>query len=66
VADLFRAEAMEHHGGRGAPGDVLRVAPRWTAWLFWLLLASILAGAVAAWVLRVDGDRLITVLLSGG
>jgi hypothetical protein len=66
VADLFRDEAMEHHAGRGAPGDVLRVAPRWTAWLFWAVLVSVVAGGVAAWVVRVDGERLMTVLLGGG
>ena len=41
VADLFRQEALDHHAGRGGPGDVLRVAPRWTGWLFWLVLVSV-------------------------
>ena len=45
---------------------MLRVAPRWTSWLFWLLLLSVAAGLVAAWFVRIDGDRLISVLIGGG
>jgi hypothetical protein len=45
---------------------VLRVAPRWTAWLFWLLLLSVAAGLAAAWFVRIDGERLISVLVGGG
>ena len=65
MSDLFRQEALEHHAGAGA-GDVLRVAPRWTRWLFWLLLASVAAGLAAAWLVRIDGDRLVQVLIGGG
>lgn len=66
MSDLFRSEAVEHHAGRGAPGEVLRVAPRWTTWLYWALLVSVVAGAIAAWFVRIDGERLITLFLGGG
>lgn len=66
MADLFRPEAVEHHAAGGGPGDVLRVAPRWTAWLFWALLVAVVAGLLAAWVVRIDGERLISVLVGGG
>ena len=65
MSDLFRPEALEHHAAKAA-GDVLRVAPRWTAWLFWLLLVSVVAGVAAAWFVRIDGDRLFSVLVGGG
>ena len=63
MRELFRPEALEHHAGRQGPGDVLRVAPRWTAFLYWALLALVAAGLVAAWLVRVDGDRLLRVLV---
>jgi hypothetical protein len=66
VADLFRPEAVEHHTQRGGPGVVLRVAPRWTAWLFWVLLLAVTAGCVAVWFVRVDGERLISLFFAGG
>ncbi|HEX7277234.1 MAG TPA: hypothetical protein VF244_07650 [Acidimicrobiales bacterium] len=66
MADLFRREALDHHTGRGGPGDVLRVAPRWTTWLFWLVVVSSAGAGVAAWFVRIDGERLITVLVGGG
>lgn len=65
MSDLFRQEALEHHAGKRA-GDVLRVAPRWTSWLFWLLLLSVAAGLAVAWFVRIDGERLISVLIGGG
>ena len=66
VADLFRPEAVEHHTGPSAPGDVLRVAPRWTTWLFWTLLVAVIVGLLIAWFVRIDGERLISVFLGGG
>ena len=65
MAELFRPEAVEHHAG-GTPGEVLRVAPRWTGWLFWMLLVAVAAGFVAGWFVRVDGERLISVLVGSG
>lgn len=35
---LFRVEAIEHAKGR-PEGDVLRLAPTWTRWAYWLLAA---------------------------
>lgn len=63
LGDLFRPEAVEYHVRHQGPGEVLRVAPRWTAWLFWILLALLAAGLVAAWLIRVDGDRLLSILI---
>lgn len=65
MSDLFRQEALEHHAGKRA-GEVLRVAPRWTGWLFWLLLGSVVMGLVATWFVRIDGERLLSVLIGGG
>jgi membrane fusion protein (multidrug efflux system) len=42
---LYRREALRHYAtGRRAEGDVIRVAPRWAAWTYWLLLAILVAG----------------------
>jgi multidrug resistance efflux pump len=40
---MYRAEAVEHRSGGGA-GDVLRLAPAWTRWVFWDLLLAAVAG----------------------
>lgn len=41
-AQIFRREAVEHQGaGTQEGGAVLRLAPSWTAWAFWLLLAVV-------------------------
>jgi hypothetical protein len=66
VADLFREEALEHHARFRGPGDVLRLAPPWTSRLYWLLLVLVAVGLAAAWFVRIDGDRLLTVLFGGG
>ncbi|HEX8086459.1 MAG TPA: hypothetical protein VF529_19380 [Solirubrobacteraceae bacterium] len=55
---LFREEAVEYiRRGRGA-GDVVRVAPRWTAVAFWTLLALAIAAVAAAALIDVDRVRL--------
>lgn len=42
---LYRREALTHYAtGRRPQGDVIRVAPRWAAWTYWLLLAILAAG----------------------
>ena len=48
------------------PATSLRVAPGWTGWLFWMLLVAVVAGFVAGWFVRVDGERLISVLVGSG
>jgi hypothetical protein len=64
--DLFRSEALEHHAGRPGGGDVLRLTPRWANRLFWILLVLVLAGLAASWLVRVDGQRLLWILLGRG
>ncbi len=41
VAQLFRREAIAHRAAQSASADVLRIAPRSTAWLFRLLCAAL-------------------------
>jgi hypothetical protein len=43
---LFRQEAVEFHAGHARPGGVLRIDPRWTGWLYWVVLALVVAGVV--------------------
>jgi hypothetical protein len=43
---LFREEALKHHTGARASGDLLRVQPSWTRWTFAFLLL-VFAGAAA-------------------
>lgn len=44
-SQLFRREALRQYasGGR-SQGDLLRVAPRWASWSYWILLAVVAAG----------------------
>jgi hypothetical protein len=46
---MYRAEALEYRAG-GSAGDVLRLAPRWTRWVFWNLVAVVVAALVFALV----------------
>lgn len=66
MSDLFRTEALEHHARRPGSGDVVRLAPRWTNWLFWALLALVVLGLTAGWLVRVDGQRLLWILVGRG
>ena len=43
-----------HSERQSGPGDVLRAAPRWTSWFFYVLLGLVLAALVAASVIEVD------------
>jgi hypothetical protein len=62
---LFREEAVEYiRRGRGA-GDVVRVAPRWTAIAFWTLLAVAIAAVAATVVIDVDRVRLAPAVAQG-
>ncbi len=43
--NLFRDEALRAHiSSRGSDGDLLRISPGWTNWLYWLLVAICLTG----------------------
>jgi hypothetical protein len=41
---LFRQEAVEFHTGQPRPDGVLRIDPPWTRWLYWIVLALVVAG----------------------
>lgn len=41
---LFRQEALEFHAGQPPLGGVLRIDPPWTRWLYWIVLAVVVAG----------------------
>ena len=43
--ELFRAAAWRaHFGGHHSHGDLLRISPGWTNWVYWLLIAVCTAG----------------------
>lgn len=54
INDLFRAEALEAYLSRGKQGDVVRVSPTWVRWIYWPLLALLVAAGVFLVVGRVD------------
>jgi hypothetical protein len=43
---LFRQEALEFQVGRPGQSGVLRANPRWTGWLYWIMLALLVTGVV--------------------
>lgn len=53
-ADLFRAEALEHRARLRGPGDVVRVAPRWTTVAFYALVGLFGAALVAGLTVEID------------
>jgi hypothetical protein len=62
---LFRQEALEFHAGHPRQGRVLRIDSRWTGWLYWIVLALLVAGAVVTATARTSettsGPALINV-----
>lgn len=52
--DIFRAEALEHQARSRGPGDVVRVAPRWTTAAFYGLLGLFVAALIAGLVVEID------------
>jgi len=62
---LFREEALDAKARRGGSGDLLRTSSVWIDRLHWVLLALVVLSAVLAWVVEVDGRRLIDILLVG-
>jgi hypothetical protein len=62
---LFRQEALEFHAGHPQPGGVLRIDRRWTGWLYWIVLALVVAGVVVTVTARTSettqGPALINV-----
>jgi hypothetical protein len=62
---LFRQEALEFQAGRPGQGGVLRIDPPWTRWLYWTVLALLVAGVVVTATARTSettsGPALISV-----
>lgn len=65
MTDLFRREALEHHSRAAERPSTLDV-PRWSTLGYWALLVLVVLGIVASLVVRVDGERLLSVLLGRG
>jgi len=51
---LFRQEALDHHLQSRGEGDVLRIAPGWTRWTYWLLLGMVGAGLLYTLLGHID------------
>ena len=62
---LFRQEALEFQAGRPGEGSVLRADPRWTTWLYWIVLTLVVAGVAVTATARTSettsGPALINV-----
>jgi hypothetical protein len=62
---LFRQEALKFQAGHPQPGGVLRIDRRWTGWLYWIVLALVVAGVVVTVTARTSettsGPALINV-----
>lgn len=52
--EIFRAEALEHRARPREYGEVVKLAPRWTGWAFYALIACVLAAIVAAGLVRIE------------
>lgn len=53
-SSIFRHEALEHRARSAGPGDVVRVAPRWTTLAFYGLIALFLCALAAGMLVKVD------------
>lgn len=51
---FYRREALDYRAEPASPNAVLRVAPPWSRWLFWIVLCLLLLGVGTAFVLRAD------------
>ncbi len=64
-SSLFRQEALEFRTGGPQQGSVLRIEPPWTGWLYWIVLALVVAGVVVTATARTSettsGPALINV-----
>jgi hypothetical protein len=62
---LFRQEALEFRVSGPRQGGVLRIDPPWTGWLYWIVLALVVAGVVVTATARTSettsGPALINV-----
>jgi hypothetical protein len=62
---LFRQEALEFQLARPGQGGVLRIDPPWTRWLYWIVLALLVAGAVVTATARTSETTSGPALISG-
>lgn len=53
-SEIFRPEALEHRARQRGPGDLIRVAPRWTSWAFYALVAVFAGALVAGFVVDIN------------
>lgn len=51
---IFRPEAVRHRESQSRPGDVLRAAPRWTTWFFYVVIVLVVLALGAASVIEID------------
>lgn len=51
---IFRADALRHRARQRGPGDVVRIAPRWTTSSFYALLTLLAATIVAGSIIQID------------
>lgn len=51
---IFRPEALQHRERQRGPGDVLRAAPRWTTWFFYVLLGLVGAAILLASLINIE------------
>ena len=50
----FRTEAIAHRGRRQGPGELIRLSPGWTNWVFASIIALFVVGVVTASVVEID------------
>lgn len=54
AADLFRQEALDYWSRQRGPGAVLRITTPWVRWLYWIVLALVVAGLALTFLIRID------------
>lgn len=51
---IFRPEALEHRTRGPRQGGVIRLAPRWTGWAFWALIALVVTALGVASQIEIE------------
>jgi hypothetical protein len=54
ISSPFRAEALRYRTNTQGPGGVVRIAPRWTTWTFYGLVAMVVAMVVASSIIEIE------------
>jgi hypothetical protein len=60
---LFRTEALEYLARQRGPGELLQVSARWMDAAYWAFVVLVGLGVVAAYLIRLDGEPLLFVLV---